>query len=74
MQANKKLLSTIIGILFTAISFAGPTIPIHGNIVKANNPGIQYIGRVDFSNPENDSTSNERILHGSDRQLRGFQG
>lgn len=52
MQANKKLLSTIIGILFTAISFAGPTIPIHGNIVKANNPGIQYIGRVDFSNPE----------------------
>lgn len=28
------------------------TLPIQGEVVKANNPMIQYIGRVSFAQPE----------------------
>lgn len=49
---GNKLLAAVAAFLLTSSAFAGSTLPIRGNVAKADNPGIQYIGRVDFTNPE----------------------
>ena len=47
-----KRLLTIAVVLLTAIAgYASTTLPISGTLVPANDPNIQYIGRVCFDNP-----------------------
>ena len=47
---GKKLFAALAAFILTTNAFAGNTLPIHGNVAKADNPGISYIGRIDFSN------------------------
>lgn len=49
---NKRVLAVVAAFFLTTSIFAGSTLPIKGNVVKADNPGIEYVGRIDFSNPE----------------------
>lgn len=49
---NKRVLAAVAAFFLTTSIFAGSTLPIKGNVVKADNPGIEYVGRIDFSNPE----------------------
>ena len=48
-----KSFITFLSVLFCALTTqASNTLPIKGSIIKANDPNIQYIGRISFKNPE----------------------
>lgn len=49
---KSKLFATILAIALATGIKAGPTIPASGHVINADDPGIQYVGRVDFTNPQ----------------------
>lgn len=49
---KSKLFATILAIALATGIKAGPTIPVSGHVINADDPGIQYVGRVDFTNPQ----------------------
>lgn len=47
----KRLIVVILAMAFAYTIKANSTLPISGSIAKADDKNIQYIGRIDFSNP-----------------------
>jgi lysophospholipase L1-like esterase len=48
----KKLTLTAIAMLMAIIGYASTTLPIKGIIIPADDPHIQYVGRICFDNPK----------------------
>lgn len=48
----KKLTLTAIAMLMAIIGYASTTLPIKGKIIPADDPHIQYVGRICFDNPK----------------------
>lgn len=61
---NKRVLAAVAAFFLTTSIFAGSTLPIKGNVVKADNPGIEYVGRIDFSNPERPAFNFPELRYG----------
>ena len=48
---NKRTFTILIALAITLYLKAATTLPISGNVIVPSDPNIQYIGRINFSNP-----------------------